>query len=152
MLASTLLCLVVGVFDGDTLAARCGQPSAYGQMTIRIAAIDAPEKNQAFGRASRQALADLCHGQQATIRLTDIDRYNRTVADVRCQGQDAGQYMVGAGMAWVYDRYAKGHSDLYFFQENAQAARRGLWQDAHPVPPWQWGNRKRPPRWPNNKH
>ena len=31
MLASTLLCLVVGISDGDTLTARCGQPETYEQ-------------------------------------------------------------------------------------------------------------------------
>ena len=31
MLAATLLCLVVGISDGDTLTARCGQSGQYEQ-------------------------------------------------------------------------------------------------------------------------
>ncbi|RYY19600.1 MAG: thermonuclease family protein, partial [Cytophagaceae bacterium] len=65
MLTSILLCLVVGVSDGDTLKARCGQPGAYEQVTIRLAEIDAPEKSQPFGQRSKDHLSDLCFGKQA---------------------------------------------------------------------------------------
>lgn len=142
MLASTLLCLVVGVLDGDTLLARCEQPQGHVLHKVRIAAIDAPEKSQAFGQQAKQALARLCHRQQATIQPKEVDRYGRWVADVRCQGQDVAQHLVGQGMAWVYGRYAKGYGYLYLFEEEAQAARHGLWADAHPVPPWQWVSRQ----------
>ncbi|MDO4795197.1 MAG: thermonuclease family protein [Brachymonas sp.] len=145
MLASSLLCLVVAVFDGDTLLARCGPANQHTLTKVRIATIDAPEKSQPFGQQARQTLAALCHRQQATIHPQTIDRYGRVVADVHCQDQNAAQHMLGQGMAWVYDRYAKGHGHLYLFQEEAQAAQRGLWADARPVPPWQWGRRKKQP-------
>ena len=138
---ATLLCLVVGISDGDTLTARCGQPGAYEQVKVRISAIDAPEKRQPFGNRSKQALSDLCYMQQASIRQTSRDRYSRIVADVQCQGHDAGQHMVSVGMAWVFDKYAARHRHLYVHQQQAQAARRGLWQDPHAVPPWEWRKR-----------
>lgn len=53
-------CLVVGITDGDTLKARCGVAGSYEQRIFRLAAIDAPEKGQAFGQRSRQSLAGLC--------------------------------------------------------------------------------------------
>lgn len=55
MLATALLCLVVGISDGDTLTARCGQPGAYEQVKIRLAGIDAPESKQPFGTHCRTA-------------------------------------------------------------------------------------------------
>lgn len=67
MISATLLCLVVGITDGDTLKARCGDPGAYQQITVRLAAINAPESRQPFGRASRQHLAALCHQREAVI-------------------------------------------------------------------------------------
>ncbi|MDO4769176.1 MAG: thermonuclease family protein [Brachymonas sp.] len=142
MLASTLLCLVVGVADGDSLLARCNQAPGYVQTQVRIAAIDAPEKHQPYGHQAQQTLAALCHRQQATIHPKEIDRYGRVVADVLCQGQDAAQHLLSHGMAWVYGRYAKGYGHLYLFEEEAQTAQRGLWADATPVPPWQWASRK----------
>lgn len=141
MLASTLLCLVVAVADGDTVLARCGPASSYTLTKVRIAAIDAPEKSQPYGQQAKQALARLCHRQQAMIQPRETDRYGRVVADVRCQGQDVAQHLLGQGMAWVYGRYAKGYGYLYLFQEDAQAAQRGLWAEARPIPPWQWQSR-----------
>lgn len=38
MLTSVVLCLIVGVADGDTLTARCGEPGAYSQERVRLAA------------------------------------------------------------------------------------------------------------------
>lgn len=139
---SAIICLVVGISDGDTLTARCGEPGHYEQLKVRIAAVDAPEKAQPFGQRSRQNLAELCFQQQAAITQKSKDRYGRIVADVKCRWQDAGQSQVQAGMAWVYDRYANGHEALYQMQDDARQARRGLWSmDA--TPPWEWRKAKR---------
>ena len=138
MIASALLCLVVGVSDGDTLTARCGEPGAYEQVKVRLAAIDAPESRQPFGQRSRQHLADLCFRQRATITPKTKDRYGRTVADVECRGQDAGQEQVRAGLAWYYVRYGKGYEHLQEVEAAARAAGRGVWVEREPVAPWEW--------------
>ena len=97
-----LLCLVVGISDGDTLHARCGD---LPQITVRLAEIDAPEKAQPFGQASRQHLAGLCFRKRAEILPKTRDRYGRTVARVTCEGVDANAEQVRAGFAWAYTRY-----------------------------------------------
>lgn len=140
---TTLLCLVVAISDGDTLTVRCGEPGTYEQVKIRLSAIDAPEKAQPFGQRSRQHLADLCFQQQAKITPKTTDRYKRTVADVECRGQDAGQAQVQAGLAWYYVRYGKGYEHLQGLEDDARAARRGLWVDNEPVPPWEWRKLKK---------
>lgn len=134
---AALLCLVVAIADGDTLTARCGQPGQYEQVKVRLAGIDAPEKAQPFGQRSRQHLAELCFQQQAVITPRSKDRYGRTVADVECQGKDAGQAQVQAGMAWYYVKYGKGYEVLYPVQAEAQNAGRGLWSQ-QATPPWEW--------------
>ena len=45
-LPALLICLIVGVTDGDTLTARCDQQT----VKIRLAEIDAPEKAQPLQR------------------------------------------------------------------------------------------------------
>ena len=61
------------------------------------------------------------------------------VADVSCQGRDAGADMVSSGMAWVFDRYVTpGDSYLRGLQADARAARSGLWSDPAPIEPWAW--------------
>ena len=54
---------------------------------VRLAEIDAPEKRQPWGTRSRQALADLCFQQQATLRVRERDRYGRTVGRVERAGR-----------------------------------------------------------------
>ncbi|MES2187939.1 MAG: thermonuclease family protein [Pseudomonadota bacterium] len=138
MLAAAMICLVVGIADGDTLTARCGDPGTYQQVKVRLAAIDAPEKKQPYGQRSRATLARLCFQHQATIRPQGQDRYGRTVADVECQDMDAGKSQVRAGMAWVYRQYAKGRGYLQRAEDEARGERLGLWADAAPVPPWEF--------------
>lgn len=138
MISAALLCLVVGVSDGDTLTARCGEPGTYEQVKVRLSAIDAPEKAQPFGQRSRQHLADLCFRQQAKITPKTKDRYGRTVADVECRGQDAGTAQVRAGLAWYYMRYGKGYEHLQAVEQEARGDRRGLWAGQEAVAPWEW--------------
>lgn len=135
-----IACLVVAIADGDTLTARCGEPGSYQQVKVRLAEIDAPERGQPFGDRSRQHLAQLCHQQQATIRSSGQDRYDRAIARVECQGQDANAEQVRAGMAWAYTRYLT-DPEIARLEQAARAARVGLWSDASPVPPWDWRRR-----------
>ena len=125
---------VVAVADGDTLTVL---DSGQRQHRVRLAEIDAPEKRQAFGERSKQTLSALCFGQQAVIEDQGRDRYGRVIGRVGCSGIDANAEQVRRGMAWVFDRYAADRS-LYALQDEAREARRGLWRDSAPVPPWEY--------------
>jgi len=126
--------LVVSVHDGDTLTVLVEKQ----QIKVRLAEIDAPELRQPFGNRSKQSLADLCFQQSAKVEQIAKDRYGRSVGKVECRTVDAGAHQVALGMAWVYDRYNKPNSPLYRLQDAATAAKRGLWADDKPVPPWEW--------------
>lgn len=143
LVAAVLVCLVVGVSDGDTLTGRCTLEGGQVEtVKIRLAEVDAPEKGQAFGDRSKEHLAALCFGHKAHVQVDSTDRYGRSVAHIQCEGRDAGAEQVRAGMAWVFDQYARDKS-LYRLQETAQNARAGLWQDAKPVSPWAWRKARR---------
>jgi endonuclease YncB( thermonuclease family) len=137
VLAAILACTVISIADGDTLTARCDVPDGKVNVTVRVAEIDAPEKAQAWGNRSKQHLSALCFGKPAIVSVRTTDRYGRTVARVECGGIDASAEQVRAGMAWVFDRYVADRA-LYAVQNEARAARRGLWGDGEPVPPWEW--------------
>lgn len=70
------------------------------------------------------------------MNIRTIDRYGRTVARVKCNGVGASVEQVKRGMAWVYDHYVKDRG-LYKLQDEAKAAKRDLWIDKGPVPPWE---------------
>lgn len=140
-----LLCIVVAVSDGDTLKARCGGPTQYQQVTVRLAEIDAPEKQQAFGNRSKKALSDLCFQQPATIRPTTRDRYGRTVARVECGDKDASAEQVRNGMAWAFTRYLT-DPEIARLEVSARAQHSGLWADNEPIAPWEWRSTNRQTR------
>jgi hypothetical protein len=111
--------------------------AANRQHKIRLAQIDAPEKDQPFGQASKKQLSDLVFLQSVQIEAETTDRYGRTVARVRVNGKDVNLAQIQYGMAWVYTQYA--HDKQYFDAEDqARASRTGLWSDANPMPPWEW--------------
>jgi len=132
--SAEVLCLVIAITDGDTIKARCGDPGAYQQVTVRLAEIDAPESRQPFGDRSRQHLAGLCFDQVATIKPKTTDRYRRTVARVECRDTDASAEQVRSGMAWAFPKYLTDPA-IKQAEEIARAARAGLWSEFDPMPP-----------------
>ncbi len=46
--------------------------------------------------------------------------------------------LVKAGFPWWYRRYAPDDEILKQLEREARGAKRGLWADPEPVPPWKW--------------
>ena len=42
---------------------------------------------------------------------------------------------------WWYRKYAPGDMELERFEMEAREAKKGLWADPEPVPPWEWKKR-----------
>ena len=125
---------VVGVSDGDTITVM---HNGKGER-IRLHGIDCPEKRQAFGKRAKQLTSNLVFGKTVTVQVVDRDRYGRTVGVVLLpDGRSLNHELVRAGFAWMYRRYTNDQS-LSDLEEEARVARRGLWADAEPVPPWKW--------------
>ncbi len=127
---------VVGcvVSDGDTITVL---QNGKGER-IRLHGIDCPEKRQAFGTRAKQFTSTLVFGNTVTVQVVDRDRYGRTVGVVLLpDGRSLNHELVRAGLAWMYRRYTNDQS-LSDLEEEARVARRGLWADAEPVPPWEW--------------
>lgn len=123
---------VVGIADGDTLTAL---GSDLQQVKCRLYGIDAPEKKQAFGQASKLSLSQLSFGRTAQIDIVGRDRYGRSICRIEVGGIDVNKEQIARGMAWMYRRYAKdaAYSDA---ETAARAGRVGIWREAEPVPPW----------------
>ena len=69
---------VVGISDGDTI--RVMHNGAAER--IRLWGIDCPESKQPFGTRAKQFTGDLAFEQTVTVRVRDVDRYKRTVAEI----------------------------------------------------------------------
>ena len=107
ILAAGAFCASLSVHDGDSI--RCG-----GER-IRIANIDAPELpgsprctverrakawcDYAVGYQARDALQAFLKRGPVMIERMGLDKYGRTLARVSVNGEDAGAYLVGLGLA-----------------------------------------------------
>lgn len=136
--AGTIDGVVVAITDGDTLKMLTSDKK---EIKIRLAKIDAPEKTQPFGQASKKSLSDICFQKSLHVEIETIDRYGRTVATVTCNGIEANMEQIKRGMAWVYVKYSK---DKKMIEEEAKAREKkaGLWSEPTATPPWEYRTKK----------
>jgi endonuclease YncB( thermonuclease family) len=87
---------IVGVIDGDTVDLLTRSKRL---VRVRLAGIDAPERGQPFGAASKKVLSDLVFAKQASLQGEKKDRYGRLVAKVMVNGRDANLVLVRLGVA-----------------------------------------------------
>src|SRR5207302_5992726 len=96
------------VTDGDTIK--------LNGTTYRLWGIDAPESKQWCGDYPAGILATgtlemLIKGKTVVCEPKATDRYGRTVAICRADGEDLSWAMVQLGMAWAFVRYSRDYID-----------------------------------------
>jgi endonuclease YncB( thermonuclease family)/methylphosphotriester-DNA--protein-cysteine methyltransferase len=140
---------VVRVADGDTITVLDNQNK---QHRIRFQGIDAPESKQAFGQKSKQSLSDLVFGKQVTVIYSKMDKYRRVVGKVMLDGKDVNIEQIKAGLAWHYKKYEDEQppEDRVSYakaEQEARAAKRGLWAEPNPTPPGEYRQKAKLDRW-----
>ncbi|NET31337.1 MAG: thermonuclease family protein [Cyanothece sp. SIO1E1] len=141
------------VYDGDTLRVQRGEE----ELKIRFCGIDAPEKDQPLGIASRDHLRSLIDQGDGSIIVVPIarDRYGRMVAELFMQprpglGYQPGEeiflngQMVADGYAYHYARYADNcpnGKQIAGIEVVAKEQRLGVWAEPGAVKPWEWRRR-----------
>jgi endonuclease YncB( thermonuclease family) len=131
--------VVVGIVDGDTADVRLES----GMIRVRFHAIDAPERDQPQGAASKAALSALVYGKPVAVEPIEQDRYDRLVARLWLGELEVNAEMVRQGHAWVYRRYAD-DAAYCAYEKAARDLRRGLWAlpESQRPAPWEWRKRK----------
>lgn len=120
-------------YDGDTVKII----DAGFEYKLRITDIDAPERNQTYGKKSRRALMDFCAEANIYVAISGTDKYGRKLGKLRCNNQDVSTYMIQNGHAWFNERYSMDDSLLYQ-QQQARTNKLGLWKSKKPMQPWVW--------------
>jgi len=137
--AADFLGSVVSVLDGDTIEVLHNTRAER----IRLNGIDCPERDQAYGKRAKQATSALVFGKEVTLQTYGKDEYGRTIADVLLpDGTNVNHALVRDGWCWWYRKYAPSDTKLEMLEAVAKAAKRGLWADPKPVPPWEWRKMK----------
>ena len=125
---------VVKVIDGDIIEVL------HKEVPVRILlwGIDCPEKEQPYGGAAKQFTTEKALGKLVTVKVKEVDKYGRRVADVILPaGSVLNRELVKAGLAWWYRKFSK-DKNLEVMEKEARSSKRGLWADPNPVPPWCW--------------
>jgi endonuclease YncB( thermonuclease family) len=127
---------VVGVTDGDTITVLT---VAHKQVRVRLAEIDAPEKDQPWGQRSKALMSELVFGKPVTIQTSGQDQYGRTLGRVYVGPTNVNAEMVRRGAAWAYRAYLTDRS-LVTVETEARQAHLGLWSlpNSQTIPPWDW--------------
>lgn len=124
----------IGVTDGDTLTCL---DEAGRQQKLGLAAIDAPEPGQPYGREARESLAELVFGKRVAVMVINRDAAGQAIGQVAVDGRDVSAAMVASGAAWADPTTG---SRLAPEQQQAKQARMGLWAEDNPQPPWEFRN------------
>lgn len=143
--------VVIKVFDGDTIRVV---PDTFvtgvkvykdGSVSVRLRGIDAPEKAQPYGMEAKEYLKGLVLRKKVRVQVIDIDRYGRIDGYVYVGSLNVNLEMVKSGYAWAYEKYLDRPyaSEFYSAERDARMARKGLWHQSNPLPPWEYRKLKR---------
>ncbi len=140
--ADTLTGRVVDIADGDTLTLLVGRQP----YKIQIAAIDAPERYQAWGDQSKTNLSRLTLNRTAVANCSMLERWDHQACQITVNGIDIGLQQIREGMAWwvrqgANVQSAKDHSAYESAELMAKMRRMGLWGETNPIPPWEFRGR-----------
>jgi micrococcal nuclease len=141
---------VVDVIDGDTITVADGDRT---QWKVRLAAIDAPELGQAFGKKARKELLELVLGHPVTVTFDRSENGDLVIGVVQLESNrealvaifpiNINQYLVAEGFAWYDSSFQNYQSretkETYSrLEANARQGRKGLWAEKNPIPPWEF--------------
>jgi micrococcal nuclease len=137
--AASLYGKVIEVNSGDVITIfNLNRP-----VRVKLLGVDAPEMNQAFGDVAKKHLYDLVFDKGVLVNYSGIAADKSLTGRVSLNDVDIGAQMIRDGAAWFdlnnMDRLSA--SDREVYQQSEQAARsekRGLWQQANPVAPWEF--------------
>lgn len=133
---TTLTAKVIGIKDGDTVVVL---DSLNNQITLRLAEVDCPEKNQPFGTKAKQFTSDQVYLKTIKYVITDTDRYGRSIAMIYYDSDNKylSAEIIKAGMGWHYKRYSTS-KELANLEISAKKNKKGLWIDNNPIEPSAW--------------
>lgn len=126
---------VISIADGDTITILTKNKD---QIKIRLHGIDCPEKKQPFGMAAKQFTSDLVFGKAIKVKITDTDRYGRSIGIVYLNNSEIlNEKILVAGFAWHYKKYDQ-NSAWAELENMARKKKVGIWSDPNAIAPWDW--------------
>jgi len=120
------------VIDGDSLKVMFG---ADIPVSIRLAAIDAPELGQHYGFEAKENLERQLEHQRPEMAFEENGKYGRKVCMVSLDGLNLNLQLVLNGFAWASPDAGV---EFQSAQNSAREKGLGVWSRSNPTPPWEW--------------
>ena len=125
---------VVTVHEGDRLTIYHDGRT----QTLYLQDVDCPELRQPYGKQARRATTAYVGGREVMARALTRDAHGRMTAEIiLADGRNLGHELLKEGLGW-WKRSGSTNHTLEEVEELARASGKGLWAEAHPVPPWKW--------------
>jgi len=127
--------VVVDVIDGDTIVVLQNGKTKQ----VHLTSIDAPQMEQPYGKKAKTFAAKLMMNHVATISYIDSSHATDIVSS---DGKSLKWGLVRSGLAWYPDNHRKKtlrdvSDKLGKHERKARRARKGLWAQDNPRPPWE---------------
>jgi micrococcal nuclease len=136
---ATLYGKVVEVNDGDTITIF----NLNRTVKVRLLGVDAPDGEQPYAKEAKQHLATLILHRSVTVEYSGLGQNSYLLGKIFLRETDIGAQMLRDGVAW-FDKSTSSRlidPDRQIYSECEHAARterRGLWQDAEAIAPWEF--------------
>lgn len=132
---------VVKVLDGDTVIIQDGED----KFKVRLAHIDAPEKDQECGDHAKMTLSILIDSKFVYVEFHQIDMYGRIIGTIYLRKVlgiyigNINKAMVQNGAAWWYEEFSN-DSEYATLQAEAKQNKLGVWGNHCEtcIPPWEY--------------
>ncbi len=123
---------IVGIPDANTVMMLIQKTP----MRLRLAHIDAPDRNQYFGNEAQQILSDKLFMKEAFVHHNHKTLSTDAPINLYLNQENINLWLIKTGLAWC-EESSKNQSCLKE-QGLAKAQKKGLWQQALPTPPWNY--------------
>ena len=137
--AASMFGKVIDVNSGDVITiVNFNRP-----VRVKLAGVDAPEVDQAFGDIAKKHLSDLIQDKSVVVEYSGIAADYSVVGRVLLNDADVGAQMIRDGAAWFDPNNLSSLNGKVreIYRQSEQAARgerRGLWQAENPTAPWEF--------------
>ena len=137
--AASLYGKVIEVNSGDVITIfNLNRP-----VRVKLLGVAAPGMGQVFGDVAKKHLSDLVFDKGVLVHYAGIGADSSLTGRVLLNDADIGAQMIRDGAAWfdvnTGDRLAATDREVYQQSEKAaRSERRGLWEQANPVAPWEF--------------
>ena len=137
--ATTLACekceVVVEIIDGDTIVVMQAGKTKF----VHLTSVDAPQLKQPYGDKAKIFTEKLIKNHVATINYIDK---NRATDITSSDGKSLKWGLIRAGLAWYPENHKRNalrdvSDNLGKYERKARRARKGLWAQDNPQPPWE---------------